>query len=582
MMKKTILLTAFCFYLQFSSAQVLFTYGKHSVTLAEYTASFQKNNPDSTHSKTAFSNYLNLYINYKLKVKAAYDVRMDTLPNQIADCRAFEEQIKPIHLLDPATLDMLVEEAVQRQQEEIELSHIFIAFKQPYNDNKPTTVSKEEKELAERKINEIQQRLKNGEPFEELASIYSNDPEVKNNKGYLGFIKAFTLPYSFEQAAYALKDGETSQPVASDAGIHLFKRLSTKKIEGALSIAQILITIPENANAATINERELLANSIYKEALKGASFDSLVALYSEDRSSNTNDGILVGMETGDFDPLFEQHIRKLKTDGDLSPVFRTAFGFHILKRIAQDTLKFNLAQLTAETKELVLQDDRIELAKRMLIEKSIGKHGLKAEEKNKEAFISERLVDFSPAYAAQINEFKDGNLLFEIMDKKIWSKASSDLSALKSFHASKKQHYQWKQSVIAFTITTQNKDIASVIQSDLQSNKSIESIRKLYSEVAFIDSVRQEANSLLGVGSVNAKAGFISEIFTNDADGTFSFSYVYKVNQDPSLMTFEEARVQVINDYQQMLEEKWIDELKKKYPVSINQSALNKALSVLH
>ena len=582
MMKKTILLALLSFYLQYSSSQVLFTYGKHPVTLAEYTVSFQKNNPDSINSKSAFYNYLNLYINYRLKVKAAYDLKMDTLPNQIADRRAFEEQIKPIHLLDPSTLDKLVEEAVQHRQEEVELSHIFISFKQPFNENQPTTISKEEKELAERKINEIQQRLKNGEPFDELATLYSNDPEAKNNKGYLGFIKAFTLPYHFEQVAYSLHNGEISKPIISDAGIHLFKRNSSRKIEGRPSIAQILITIPENANATTINEREMLANNIYNEALKGASFDSLVALYSEDRSSNTYNGILAGMETGDFDPVFEQQMRALKQNGQLSPVFRTAFGFHILKRIAQDTSNIDISQLKAETKELVLQDDRIELAKRVLIEKSIGKNGLKADEKNKEEYIANRLVDFSSAYAAQINEFKDGNLLFEIMDKTVWSKASGDLTALKNFHAARKQQYQWKESVIAFTITTQNKDIATVIQSDLQSNKSIETIRKLYSEVAFIDSSRQEANALWGVGSGNAKVGFITAIFNNESDGTFSFSYITKVNQDPSAMTFEEARLQVINDYQQMVEEKWINDLKKKYPISINQAVLNKALSALH
>jgi peptidyl-prolyl cis-trans isomerase SurA len=581
-MKNTILLTLFCFYLQYSSAQVLFTYGKHPVTLGEYTASFQKNNPDSINSKSAFKNYLNLYINYRLKVKAAYDLKMDTLPNQIADRRAFEEQIKSIHLLDPYTLNRLIEEAVQHQLEEIELSHIFIAFKQPFNENVSATISKEEKELAERKINEIQQRLNNGEPFDELATLYSNDPEAKNNKGHLGFIKAFTLPYQFEQVAYTLQNGEISKPIISDVGIHLFKRISSKKIEGQLSIAQILITIPENANPTSINERELLANSIYKEALKGASFDSLVALYSEDRSSNNHDGLLVGMETGDFDPVFEQQIRALKQDGQLSRVFRTAFGFHILKRIGHDTPKTNLTQLTAETKELVLQDSRNEIAKLVFIEKSVGKNGLSADEKNKEEYVANRLADFSPAYAAQINEFKDGNLLFEIMDKTIWSKASSDLTALKTFHASRKQQYQWKQSVIAFTITTQNKDFAKAIQSDLHSNKSIETIRKLYSEVAFIDSTRQEANSLLGLGNDNIKPGFISEIFTNDADGNFSFNYIYKVNQDPSIMTFDEARIQVINDYQQMLEEKWINEMKKKYPVSINQSVLNKALFALH
>ena len=582
MMKKTILVTLVCLYLQNTSAQVLFTYGKHPVTLEAFRASFEKNNPDSIHSKSAFQNYLNLFINFKLKVKAAYDLRMDTLPNQIADRLAFEEQIKPIHQLDPATLDILIKEAVGHSLQEIDLSHIFIAYKLPFNENDDNITTTEEKELAKRKLEEIQKRLKLGEPFEEVALTYSNDPEAKQNRGHLGFIKAFTLPYAFEQIAYALKDGDVSLPVESEAGLHFFKREGSRNIEGNLSVAQILIAIPENAQEIEIKQRELLANTVYQEAIKGASFDSLVAVFSEDRSTNTRDGIIVGMETGDYDPAFEQQIRGLKKDGQISPVFKTSFGFHILKRIAQDTLKINLAQLTDETKELVLQDDRIEIAKQAFIEKSIGKHGLKAEEKNKEEYIANRLADFSPAYAAQINEFKDGNLLFEIMDKKIWSKASNDLAALKSFHASRKEKYQWKKSVIAFSITTQNKDIAAAIKSDLDNHKSIESIRKLYSEVAYIDSARQEATALLGVGEANAKAGYITEIFANDAEGTFSFIYVLKVNNDPSVMEFEDARIQVINDYQQMLEEKWINELKKKYPVSINQGALNKALSALH
>jgi peptidyl-prolyl cis-trans isomerase SurA len=581
MMKKTILVTLVCLYIQNTTAQVLFTYGKYPVALEAFKASFEKSNPDSILSKSAFQNYLNLFINFKLKVKAAYDLRMDTLPNQIADQLAFEEQVKPIYLLDSATLNMLVNEAVEHRLQEVDLSHIFIAYKQPFNENGDNIITTEEKELAKRKLKEVQQRLKLGESFEEIALAFSNDPEAKYNRGHLGFIKAFTLPYAFEQTAYGLKDGEVSLPVESEAGIHLFKREGSRNIEGNLSVAQILIAIPENAQEIEIKERELLANTIYQEAIKGASFDSLVAIFSEDRSTNTRDGIIVGMETGDYDPVFERQIRGLKKDGQISPVFKTAFGFHILKRISQDTLKINQAELNAETKELVLQDERVSVAKKVFIEKSIGKHGLTAGEKDKEAYISKRLIDFSPAYAAQINDFKDGNLLFEIMDKKIWSKASNDVAALKSFHASRKEKYQWKNSVIAFSITTQNKDIAAAIKSDLDNHKSIESIRKIYSEVAYIDSARQEATALLGVGHANAKAGYISEIFTNDAEGMFSFTYVLKVNNDPSVMEFEEARIQVINDYQQMLEDIWINELKKKYPVSINKSILNKALSAL-
>ncbi|MEY5046229.1 MAG: hypothetical protein RL713_1454, partial [Bacteroidota bacterium] len=356
MMKKTILVTLVCLYIQNTTAQVLFTYGKYPVALEAFKASFEKSNPDSILSKSAFQNYLNLFINFKLKVKAAYDLRMDTLPNQIADQLAFEEQVKPIYLLDSATLNMLVNEAVEHRLQEVDLSHIFIAYKQPFNENGDNIITTEEKELAKRKLQEVQQRLKLGESFEEIALAFSNDPEAKYNRAHLGFIKAFTLPYAFEQTAYGLKDGEVSLPVESEAGIHLFKREGSRNIEGNLSVAQILIAIPENAQEIEIKERELLANTIYQEAIKGASFDSLVAIFSEDRSTNTRDGIIVGMETGDYDPVFERQIRGLKKDGQISPVFKTAFGFHILKRISQDTLKINQAELNAETKELVLQD----------------------------------------------------------------------------------------------------------------------------------------------------------------------------------------------------------------------------------
>jgi len=144
-----------------SNGQVLFTYGKHPVTVAAFKQSFEKNNPDSTNSKYAFQDYLNLYINFKLKVKAAYDLKMDTLPNQIADRLAFEEQIKPIHMLDPTTLDDLISEAIEHSKESIEVSHIFISFKQPFQEssNESEVVSAEEKELAYRKLKELKQRL---------------------------------------------------------------------------------------------------------------------------------------------------------------------------------------------------------------------------------------------------------------------------------------------------------------------------------------------------------------------------------------------------------------------------------------
>lgn len=121
-----------------------------------------------------------------------------------------------------------------------------------------------------------------------------------------------------------------------------------------------------------------------------------------------------------------------------------------------------------------------------------------------------------------------------------------------------------------------------VIKADLEKQIPLNNIRKLYSEVAFIDSTRQESSEVMGIGKANAKAGFMSEILKNETDDTYTFNLVLKVHKDPSVMEFDEARVQVINDYQKILEEKWINDLKKKYPVIINQAVLNKALSTLH
>lgn len=557
MMKKTILIALLLLCIKNSSAQELFTIGKHPVMLETFKASFEKNNPDSIKSKSAFKQYLNLYINFVLKVKAAYDLKMDTLPNQVADFKAYEDQIKHLALIDPALLDKLIDEATSHSIEEIDLSHIFIAYKNPYDENDTLAATPAEKEVAERKLKELQLRLSIGESFEDLAVIYSSDTTAKTNKGKLGYIKAFTLPYPFEKVAYSLSKGEISSPVKSNAGIHLFKKHDSKKVDGASTFAQILISTPEGIGEAELKQRESLAQTIYTAALQGADFDSLVATYSEDRSSNNRGGIIIGLETGDYDPLFDQQIRSMSKDGQIIPPFKTSYGFHIIKRISKDTLALNLTQLKATIRELVLQDEeRLKTAR--------------------------TLKEPSYEYHTQLMDFKDGNLLFEIMDKKIWSKASSDLPALKNFHATRKQNYQWKNSVTVVSVTTQNKDIANAIKSDLQKQTPVDNIRKLYSEVAFIDSSRQEAGAVLGIGSKNAKAGFISDIIENDAEGTFTFNMVIKVHQDPSTMSFEDARIQVINDYQQMLEDNWIKELKKKYPVVINQSVLNKALSALH
>ena len=571
-MKKTLLLlaviTASCFD---SKAQVLFTYGGKPVSQQEFMASFNKNNTDTSGRLTALENYRNLYIRFRLKVQAARDLKMDTLPNQKADLKGFEEQIRPLYMLDQQTLDALVASAHERSLQEVAVKHLFIAFnnlKLSNNEDKNYTLP--EKELARKKAASIKASLLKGEDFEQLIIVNSDDPEVPRTRGYLGYITAFSLPHAFETAIYSLKDGAVSEPIETASGIHFFQRMHTRAAHGKTTIAQVLIAKPEDATNEEMRERKLLADSIHALATAGVSFDSLVLAFSNDMSSAQKGGIIEDIQVGQYDPLFEEQVMRLKKDGEISPVLLTDLGFHIIKRISNQPVEISLANATPALKELILQDDRKSIAAVAFINKSIGKNGLTSNMANKEEYIAKRLEQFNPAYATQIKDFKDGNLLFEIMDKKVWGKASTDLEGLKKFHAGRANQYQWKQSVFAVTITAQNKQTALVIREAFGKDRSVEQIKKMYSEVSFVDSGRYEAGELLGVGAENAKAGFVTPIYTNASDESASFIIVVNVFKDPSNKSFEEARGTVINDYQQYLEDGWIASLKKKYPVVLN------------
>ena len=201
---KKILLTlvvimAFCFALK---AQVLFTYGGKPVSQQAFLASFNKNNTDTSKRLTALENYRDLYIRFRLKVQAAYDLKMDTLPNQKADLKGFQEQIRPLYMLDQQTLDALITTAHERSLKEVSVKHLFIAFNKLRLSNADTNYTQTEKELARKKASDIRAALLTGDDFEKLIIVNSDDPEVARTRGYLGYITAFSLPYVFESAIY--------------------------------------------------------------------------------------------------------------------------------------------------------------------------------------------------------------------------------------------------------------------------------------------------------------------------------------------------------------------------------------------
>ncbi len=200
---------------QVCNAQTLFTYGNKPISKREFLYAFHKNNTEAADYKTAVTDYLELYTRFKLKVQAAYDARMDTLPNQKTDMLGFRKQIEEAYMTDTVALKGLVEEAFQRSQKEISLSHIFIPFRSDFGTNpfSLNPISKEDSLTSFKKMQEVSSRLKAGTVFEDLARDYSADKATSVNGGKMGHVTVFTLPYEMENVVYSLANQQVSAPV---------------------------------------------------------------------------------------------------------------------------------------------------------------------------------------------------------------------------------------------------------------------------------------------------------------------------------------------------------------------------------
>ena len=217
-MKQLILLFFLMSCLYTGQAQTLFTYGPKRVSKQEFLKAFQKNNSETAAYQTSVTDYLELYTRFKLKVQAAYDARMDTLANQRSDIQNFRKQIEGPFLTDTAAFNKLVEEAYNRSLKEINLSHIFIPYRADFRQNPGEAASGADSLAAQKKVQQVRDRLKAGDSFEELARIFSADQYSAARGGKLGNITVFTLPYALENVAYGLGNQQVSDPVSSVKG----------------------------------------------------------------------------------------------------------------------------------------------------------------------------------------------------------------------------------------------------------------------------------------------------------------------------------------------------------------------------
>lgn len=352
---------------------VLLNVAGENITKSEFLRVFQKNNAkDQPIDKKALDEYMELYINFKLKVKEAMELGLDTARGFKSELSGYRSQLAQPYLVDKDVTEELINEAYTHMQFDIRASHILIKVEK--NASPADTLA------AYNKIISLRKRILAGESFEKIASESSDDPSAKDvpetkerpaytgNGGDLGYFSAFDMIYTFEDGAYKTKVGEISMPVRSDYGYHIIKVTDKKKAMGKVQVAHILISLPQNAGEPDIKNAQTKLNEINAKLKKGVSFEDLVKEYSDDKGSVNKGGILPEFGVNRMIPEFILAISKLEKTGDISEPIRSRYGFHVLKLIDKKEIK-SLEELRSDIKQKVTKDERSNKSKESFLSK---------------------------------------------------------------------------------------------------------------------------------------------------------------------------------------------------------------------
>lgn len=633
--------------------KTLITIGDRNISAGEFMEVYEKNNVNSeVIDKKNVDDYLDMYINFKLKVTEAEARKMDTMPKFIKEYDGYRKQLaKPYFSNDVAT-EKLVEEAYDRMLWDVNVSHILVKCE-------PHDVPADTLKAYNRAL-ELRKRVLNGEDFNDVAYEASQDPSArdtiwngrfyKGNRGDLGYFTVFYMVYPFETGAYNTKVGEISMPVRSDFGYHIIRVNSKTPACGTVKAAHIYLTVDEKDPMKNDSAVRAKAFNIYNEIEKdGSNWDLIVRKYSEDSGSAQHGGTLTPFKVYQIVPEFISEIIRLNENEFSEPV-KTNYGYHIIKLISKSGVK-SFEEEKEGLKKNVEKDKRAKLSDEMVMKRILKENKFKEYLKVKDAFIATvdstlkegkyvvaegvdlnktlfkfkndeyKISDFveyieknesaqpfmsAASYAYQlydeflkesafayedahleekypdfkilVQEYHDGILLFDLMEKEVWKKAEIDTAGVRAYYEEHKGDYMWGKRVKALVITVNNSDNIARAEELVKENITADSIKAVIKNEGLkgliVKSPYFQQGDNVDIDETEWVAGTI-RVIPSTVDNTTKIIKILDV-REPEPKTYREARGIITSAYQTKLEEDWLKELKEKYPVTVNVKILEK------
>ncbi len=626
-------------YSQISDSIVLFTVAGENIPVGEFKQMYLKNNRQVQGDKQDIKDYLNLYVNFKLKVHKAKELEYDTLPDFKKELAGYRKQLAQPYMINAAIMDSMARIAFECMKKEIHAHHILVRIGQPGDTAE-----------AYNKIMEVRKKILDGMSFETMARAVSDDPSAKSNGGDLGFFTVFQMIYPFEQAAYALSPGEISMPIHTRFGYHLIRVDTILPNPGKIHVAHIMVAVPRRADEKTKEAARKKIFMIYEQLKKGEDFASLAKKYSDDYHSASGGGILPWFGPGRMIPQFAREAFAMKMVGDISQPVKTSYGWHIIKLLGRHE-PGTFKELEPEIKKKIINSNRNQIihdihirylekkyhaagdttwlnkiTTRGLADKGrfylpsetqegahivlhfagktipfsdfysylqkfafngkvpmitfINRHFKAFSDKKLLKYEQDHLEEEYPGFASVMKEYTEGMLMFNIMDKKVWSKAVKDTTGMKQFYKQHKKKYMTPEKMVADHYLLKDISLLKKVSKDIKKrNKKGWTDRLLVTkyntggkEVLFISQDTLERKTGTVSDSLVWRKGAFHVIKKKNRADIFKVKNIML----PRPIPLKQMRGVVTSDFQDYLEKEWVRELKKEYPVVIDREVFAK------
>ncbi len=631
---------------QFLTAQnvdpVLFTINSlgdeylEEVKKSEFEYIYRKNNSNSAIEKKSLDEYLQLFIDFKLKVMDAKLMWLDQSESYKRELTTYEAQLTLPFLRDTVMEEQLAREAYDRDAFDVYASHILVSLEgKDVNDTA----------AAFSKINDVYEQLKKGASFSEMARKYSDCPS-KRDGGSLGIVRPFATVYPFESAVYSTKVGSFSSPFRTKFGYHIVMVTDKKPHLRDVRFSQIMLD-------DSIAQKDGFADKLCEQLNAGkVKFVDMVKKYSVDTASAKNKGDVGYISSQPYiPPYFADNLRHIGTTGKYV-VLKGLVTTHI---VVLTELKGNepYDQLRNVYRAKVAKSDRGDMLTGDVTERMKQKYGVRIFESGVEPFY--RLISMDPGedlqgeyrrltepmyefngnvypqevflptfrdcrrsyrkndtvtakqfvdkylekyirelcweeakselkehnseYRNLLKEYSDGLLLFEVSSQKVWNKAAKDKEGLKKFFEENKSKYKWSAP----------KYKGCVVR--CADKQTFDKVKKMLPKLAQ-DSVSKVLNREFnkdGKSLVKVEKGLFPEgandvvdreVFKKKVElnvGSFPFVTVKgKTLSEPE--SYVDVKGPVTADYQNYLESKWVEDLRTRHQVQI----FNNVLKMIH